>query len=73
MTTREHLAAIGKIGGVTTAQRYGYDHFEKIARQGGEALMAKYGREYYSQLGKRSAAAKRARKEAIGNKEGHHL
>jgi len=66
MTDREHLATIGKRGGQTTAQRYGYEHFQKIGTQGGEAFLAKYGREYYSQLGKRSAAAKRARKEADG-------
>lgn len=64
MTTREHLTTIGIKGGQATAKRHGVSHYRTIGQKGGDAVVAKYGREHFVAAGKKSAAVRRARKEA---------
>jgi hypothetical protein len=45
-------AEAGRLGGLTTKQRHGTEHFRRAGSLGGKALLAKYGPEHYRRIGK---------------------
>lgn len=49
-------AEAGRIGGKTTKERYGDEHFGKIGRiggkKGGETTKRRYGSEFYQKIGR---------------------